>query len=136
MGKRVAMFMVLTAGVAATPAAAGTSRTVEKAYGYEVSPAGTSGSVKYLGTVDFQTRPGERSVTIDVVDESGQPVAFDVRQGGENGIEVDGCGSTASPVAIRGGAKLEVATLINFNQDGECVLSLPTSGVIKATFTG
>lgn len=137
MGKRVAIFMVLTAVMAGTiPAAAGTSRTVEKAYGFEVNPSGTSGSISYLGTVEFDTRPGERFVTIEVVDESGQPVAFDVRQGGKNGIDVDGCGSTASPVSIRGGAKLEVATLIHFSQDGQCQLSLPTSGVIKATFTG
>ena len=135
MIKRVAAVLVLMLSAVASPAGAGAARTEELPYGFEANPGTTSGSVRYSSTAVFETQSTERFVTLEVLDESGQPVAFDARQGPRKGIDADGCGTTAAPLEIRGGKDLEVATLFQIGQAGECLLSLPTSGVIRATFT-
>src|SRR5687768_11885188 len=134
MGKRLAIGMVMLMVAAAAPAAAGAGRTEEKTYGYVVSPGATSGSVSYSNTVAFETRSTDRFVTLEVVDESGQPVAFDVRQGKKDQIEIDGCGSSAAPIPVRGGLDLKVVMQFRLDFSGDCS-SFPTSGVVRATFT-
>lgn len=51
-------------------------------------------------------------------------------------FEIDGCGTTAAPMAIKGGRPVTVSMLLEASPTEECAVSFPTGGIVRATFTG
>ena len=100
-----------------------------------VGQEGARGRIS-LGGASFDVRPGDRSVTLVVTDQTGLPVPGVVLQ------DVDGdrlpdledrfCGETKTPIAIR--AKSEIVVDIGAGSCGDRPVSAGTSGTIEATF--
>jgi hypothetical protein len=133
--KRVAALVVSLFLIGVVPAGAGGARTQEKPYSErDIGP--TSGQISYYGEVTFKTRRADRFVSIEVIDDTGQKVAFDISQGDAGEFEIDGCGTTTVPTAIKGGRPVTVSMLAEVSPGEECAASFPTGGIVRATFTG
>ena len=85
----------------------------------------------------FRAVRGERSVTLEITDESGFPasghVHIDLDGDGKLDRQVDFCGKTSKPIAVRGGSVVEVGTIFGTCEDGSP--SIVTEGTITATFS-
>jgi hypothetical protein len=135
MTKRLTVLVLAFCLIGALPAGAGKARVVEQRYN-EIEVDEQAGRLSgYFGGRTFETKPGENFVSVEIIDDAGQVVAFDVRQGRSSGIEVDGCGTTDAPVAIKGGREVTVSFVHQIGDETECEDALPTKGIIRATFT-
>lgn len=131
MGKRLAVLVLVVLIVGAFPAGAGPARMAEEEYNkVEAGATGVSGR---FGGVRFPTQHLERFISVEIVDATGQPIAFSVYQGKNRDAAVEGCGKTAAPVKIVGGKDVKVSPLIT--TDPGCGPAQPTQGVVRAVFT-
>ena len=85
----------------------------------------------------FVAASGERNVTLEIADASGQPVRghvhIDLDADGKLDRQVDFCGATSKPISVRSGAVVEVGTLVGLCEDNSP--SIVTEGTITATFS-
>ena len=84
----------------------------------------------------FVAARGERSVSLEIADASGQPVRghvhIDLDSDGELDRQVDFCGATTKPISVRSGSVVEVGTLMGLCDEN--TPSIVTEGTITATF--
>jgi hypothetical protein len=85
----------------------------------------------------FRAVGGERFVSLAIEDAAGQPVRghvhIDQDNDGKLDDQLDFCGSTAKPIALERGARIEVGTIVGLCDDSSP--SIVTEGTITATFT-
>ena len=85
----------------------------------------------------FRAARGERSVMLEITDQSGMTasghVHIDLDADGKLDRQHDFCGATSKPLAVRPGAIVEVGTIFGTCEDGSP--SVVTEGTITATFT-
>lgn len=133
MRKSLAVFaLAAMTGSLAVPAVAD-SRVRTETREYNAMTANAAGAGGTLGQVTFPTRNGERWVRIDVTDASGQDIAFDVDQGADRSVEVDGCGSSER-IRIAGGRPVTVSILVHVSEDSSCPMPTGTQGAVQAQF--
>jgi hypothetical protein len=121
-------------------------KTERKAEGTYASPVVGIAGIGYacgMGCVEFPTTPEEAYVSVEIVDDSGQPagaaLAQDVDGDGVGDIFATVCGKTDAPIAITPGLPLTVAVGAGVVVDvavppGACP-SVATSGKVLATFS-
>ena len=132
--------------VAAAPAAgAAKSRKVTEEYsmasGAFISHGGSPGGEAHwtLGSeyAQFRAAARERAVSLSVEDASGGAVRAHVHidQDGDGKLDkqLDFCGSTTDPIAVKPGAVIEVGTIVGTCDD--TTPSIVTEGTITATFS-
>ncbi len=94
----------------------------------------------YLGTEYqvFRAQPGEKHVSLTITDSTGQParghIHMDMNGDGKLDHVEDFCTTTADPIAIRPGRKIEVGVVMGTCPDGTTP-SIATQGTITATFS-
>lgn len=129
----------LAAALAAPAPAARRARTVTKGYDSDPSKGGLSAwvggeYVVFVGdSVELASRPTERMVKLTVEDDSGNPTAFAVWVGKQDGRLF--C-TDSDAIRFRGGEEIRVRPLLEITPTGGvCDTPAPTTtGTVKATF--
>jgi hypothetical protein len=121
-----------------------TERTAEGTYGSPVVGVAGIGYVCGMGCVTFPVGTDEAYVSIEIVDDSGQPagaaIAQDTNGDGVGDIFATVCGKTAAPIAITPGLELSVAVGagvvvgVDTTPPSGCP-SVATTGTVKVTFS-
>ena len=117
------------------------SRVFEATY---ANPAPGIGGVVTIsgqgGTADSPALANERFLSIDIVDDAGQPVYWGLSHQDENGdgagdIVTGGCGKTDTPLEIIPGYSYTVTVTTGPGAEAPTCPGVATSGTIKLTFT-
>lgn len=87
--------------------------------------------IEVSGQPDSRPLAGEKAVSIEIVDDSGRPVAGVVHQGGAELGEI--CGQTEAPLRLVSRKSVHVHVYAGPGCDG---VSAPTTGTVTFTFTG
>lgn len=133
------LMIVTASGAGAKPSSSLGPRTVEQPYNY--CEGTSSGQCRFGGTA-FEVRRGERFVTVELADASGQDVYAALAQ--DSDPDQDGyemfhtfCGRTETPVQLIPNVELRVVTgyfeIPPPQCDGAPAVS-PTTGTAAATF--
>ena len=92
------------------------------------------------GTLDAPSAANERFLSIEIVDDAGQPVYWGLSHQDENGdgagdIVTGGCGSTETPLEIVPGYSYTITVTTGPGAEAPTCPGVATSGTIKAIFT-
>lgn len=140
MKKLIALSTVALLAAAAPASGAGKAREVTEEYTMSSGAFVGHGEAHWtLGAdyVRFVAERGERWVTLEVDDSTDQPVRghvhIDVDGDGKLDRQLDFCGTTATPIAVKPGTVIEVGTIVGLCDDMSP--SIVTEGTITARFT-
>lgn len=123
---------MIIAAVAAPSVARNQERSVTKTYTITRGHIQfNSNEVAWMGAqaVSFRARSGERSITVTLKDDTGNPVRGRVEIGSS---AVQFCSETAKPIKVTPGQKIKIHAV--FGQCGNGV-SFATEGKIRVTFS-
>jgi len=128
---------VIIAIVLVPTASAGRARVDERRYNYfDASAEGRVGG-RVGNVVEFDTYPGERSVRVEIVDQTERAVSGEVLQDpdgdGDYALLATFCGATERAVRITGGVPVRVRLEEGPCEDGGAPLGI--SGTVEGTFT-
>lgn len=109
-------------------------RVVEGTYD---NPAPGIGGVVYFnnlgGQLDAPSGPNEFYMSIEIVDDSGQPTYFNISADGT--IIGGGCGKTETPIESTPGLAYKISVTMGPGLEAPDCMGVATSGTIKVTFS-
>jgi hypothetical protein len=105
-----------------------------------VGVPGVAGSGAVGGFFEFGVMPKERFISLNIVDDGGQPVTATLSQNSDPSddpweIFATICGKTDKPLAITPNLAVRVSVYATPGPDQPDCVGLASSGTIKATFT-